>query len=151
MRILTTAVAALLLVTVAQVTKADNSTVLGKWLTKEGKSHVEISRCDAGLCGKVVWLRNPVYPADDERGMAGKKKVDRENPSPGLRDTPILGLTVLKGFKTRNGNVWENGTIYDPENGKTYKCKLTLSNPNQLDVRGYIGFSWIGRTTVWTR
>lgn len=130
---------------------AGDAAILGKWTTKEGKSHVEITQCEAGLCGKVVWLRDPVYPADDKQGMAGKKKIDRENPDPKMRHTPILGLTVLKGFKSNNGKVWEDGTIYDPENGKTYKCKLTLSNPKQLDVRGYIGFSWIGRTTTWTR
>ncbi|KPK12690.1 MAG: hypothetical protein AMJ68_01055 [Acidithiobacillales bacterium SG8_45] len=141
----------MLLFAISMVVQAENTGILGKWVTKEGKSHVEISRCDEGLCGKVVWLRDPVYPADDKQGMAGKKKVDRENPDPELRSTPILGLNVLKGFGTSNGNVWEDGTIYDPENGKTYKCKMTLTNPRQLEVRGFIGFSWIGRTTTWTR
>ena len=145
------AISALLLLNISSMAHADNSGILGKWITREGKSHVEISQCDAGLCGKVVWLRDAVYPADDRQGMAGKKKVDRENPDPKLRSTPILGLNVLKGFRTRNGSVWEDGTIYDPENGKTYKCKMTLTNSKQLDLRGFIGFSWIGRTTTWTR
>ena len=151
MQLKTMTTTGLLLFAVSSLVQADDAGILGKWVTKEGKSHVEITRCDAGLCGKVVWLRDPVYPADDEQGMAGKKKVDRNNPDPKLRDTPTLGLNVLRGFRTRNGNVWEDGTIYDPENGKTYKCKMTLANPKQLDVRGFIGFSWIGRTTTWTR
>ena len=49
------------------------------------------------------------------------------------------------------GNTWAKGTIYDPEDGKTYKCKMTLTDPKTLGVRGYIGISLIGRTTVWTR
>jgi len=131
------------------VTAADG--ILGKWTTDEGKSHVVISKCDAGLCGKVTWLKEPNYPADDDNGMAGKPKIDRENPDPTKQGNSIIGLEVLKGFKTNNDNVWENGTCYDTENGKTYKCKVTLVDPNTLKVRGFIGFSWIGRTTVWTR
>ncbi len=135
----------------AQLAMANDAAILGKWTTKEGKSHIEITRCDAGFCGEVVWLKEPEYPADDKKGMAGKVKIDRENPDPALQRMPIVGLKVLKGFKKNIGNVWEDGTIYDPENGKTYKCKLTLINPNKLNVRGFIGFSLIGRTQTWTR
>ncbi len=141
--------AAVFLVVSATVTADDD--ILGKWTTKDGKSHVVISKCDAGLCGKIVWLKEPKYPADDDGGMAGQTKVDRENPNPELQKKPILGLEFMSGFKTRKGNVWENGTIYDPDNGKTYKCKLTLTDPKTLKVRGFIGFSWIGRTSIWTR
>lgn len=128
-----------------------NDGILGKWTTAEGKSHVVISKCSAGLCGKVVWLKEPNFPADDKKGMAGKTKIDRENPDSKLRKKPIIGLQILSGFKTSNGNVWEDGTVYDPENGKTYKSKMTLVDPKTLKVRGFIGFSWIGRTSVWTR
>ena len=151
MRLQTIAIVGPLFLTLFPLVHAGDADVLGKWITSEGKSHIEIRRCDQGLCGKVVWLRDPVYPADDEKGMAGKKKVDRNNPDPALRNKPILGLNVLRGFRNNSGNVWEHGSIYDPQNGKTYKCKLTLTNPKQLDVRGFIGFSWIGRTTTWTR
>ena len=136
---------------IAPVTVTANDGILGKWITKDGKSHVVISNCNAGLCGKIVWLKEPNYPADDDKGMVGKTKFDRENPDSALRDRPILGLEILRGFKTNKGNVWEDGTIYDPKKGKTYKSNLTLSDPKTLNVRGYIGFSWIGRTSVWTR
>lgn len=144
----------LLLITlffIAHATATANDGILGQWTTAEGKSHVVISKCDAGLCGKVVWLKEPKYPADDDKGMTGKTKIDRENPDPKLRKKPIIGLQILRGFKTNNGNVWEDGTIYDPENGKTYKSKMTLVDSKTLKVRGFIGFSWIGRTSVWTR
>ena len=55
------------------------------------------------------------------------------------------------GFTYEGNSVYDNGTVYDPENGKTYKCIMTLENINSLNVRGYIGFSFIGRTDVWTR
>jgi uncharacterized protein (DUF2147 family) len=61
-----------------------------------------------------------------------------------------MGLDILSGFKFSGGNIWEDGKIYDPKNGKTYSCKMTLEG-NELKVRGYVGFSLLGRTTVWTR
>lgn len=133
------------------ITHADNAAIIGEWTTKEGKSRVNISPCGKALCGKIVWLREPTYPADDKKGMAGQTKVDRENPDPELRKHPTLGLTILSGFTYAGDKVWHDGTIYDPENGKTYKSNLTLAGPKLLKVRGYIGFSWIGRTSEWTR
>jgi uncharacterized protein (DUF2147 family) len=62
-----------------------------------------------------------------------------------------IGITNLLGFTYEGNSVYDNGTVYDPENGKTYKCIMTLENINSLYVRGYIGFSFIGRTDVWTR
>jgi hypothetical protein len=50
-----------------------------------------------------------------------------------------------------NSKKWVDGRIYDPDNGKTYKCKMTLKEGGILHVRGYIGISALGRTTIWTR
>ncbi len=65
----------------------------------------------------------------------------------------IIGMTIAKHLKKSNaGTVYENGEILDPENGKTYKCKMTLSgNGNELEVRGFIGFSLLGRSQLWKR
>ena len=144
------AIAFAILCITSTVVPADE-TILGEWVTEEGKSHVVISECEAGLCGNIIWIKELTYPADDEKGMAGKTRIDRENPDPALQNRPLIGLQFLNGFKAQNDNIWEDGRIYDPENGETYKCKMTLVNPNTLNVRGYIGFSWLGRTTVWTR
>ncbi len=125
--------------------------IVGKWLDGKGKAHIEIYKGDGGkYFGKIVWLKEPAYPADDKKGMAGKTKVDRENPDPAKRNQPILGLLILRDF-VFSGSIWEQGRIYDPENGKDYKCKMTLSTPDTLDVRGFIGFSMFGRTDNWTR
>ena len=129
----------------------ESDAILGEWLTAEGKSKVSIVHCGEKYCGKIVWLKEPTYPADDEDGMAGKTKVDRENKDESLRSQPIIGLEILKGFQYAGDKEWEDGTIYDPQNGKTYACILSLKRPGLLHVRGYIGFSFIGRTTEWTR
>ena len=63
---------------------------------------------------------------------------------------PIEGLIILKGL-TRDGDQWTGGTILDPANGKEYQCTLTLDGTSQLNVRGFIGFSFIGRTQRWKR
>ncbi len=133
---------------------ADPDPLLGMWATDPdaagGEGHVEITRQGDGYLGKLVWLAEPVYPADDPQGMAGQPKVDRENPDPNLRSQPTLGLVVLEGFVRSGPDTWNDGTIYDPNNGKTYKCKLKLKG-DTLKVRGYIGISLFGRTTEWTR
>lgn len=125
--------------------------ILGKWLNGKGTGHIEIYKADGKYFGKIVWLKEPVYPADDRKGMAGRPKVDRENPDPARRTQPLLGLVVLRNFDYTSGDLWEHGLIYDPENGKDYRCKMRLTSPDVLNVRGFIGISLIGRTETWTR
>lgn len=129
----------------------NGNAILGIWVTAGGKSHVEITADNNVYNGRIVWLKQPDYPANDSGGMAGKPKVDRENPDPALRTRPIIGLPLVSGFRYDGDNVWSDGHIYDPESGKTYKCKMTLMPDGSLRVRGYIGISLFGRTTVWTR
>jgi uncharacterized protein (DUF2147 family) len=80
----------------------------------------------------------------------GKPKVDRNNPENSKQNQPIIGLVILKNFRF-DDDEWQEGTIYDPESGKTYDCNLTLKDKNTLRVRGYIGISLFGRTEKWTR
>lgn len=129
----------------------EHDAILGDWTTAEGKSNVNLYLCGAKVCGKITSLKAPTYPADDDKGMAGKPKVDRENPDEKMRSRPLIGSVILKNFDRAEAGLWKNGTIYDPDNGKTYKCKLTLESPKVLKVRGFIGFSFIGRTSKWTR
>jgi len=134
----------------ASLASPSGDQVLGDWLTAEGRSKVTIYRCEQKYCGKITWLKEPVYPASDTQGMAGKPKIDRDNPDPALRSRKLIGLIILEDFRFID-NAYEDGTIYDPKKGKTYSCIITFMDSNTLQVRGYIGFSLIGRTTNWTR
>lgn len=129
--------------------------VVGLWITSGGKSHVKIYRGENGLYyGKIVWLKQPSYPADyDNQKLAGQPKVDVNNPDPSLRDRPVLGMVVLTDFKYyAPDNDWRNGHCYDPQKGETYDCKMWLkpdTNGQTLKVRGFV---WIfHRTETWHR
>jgi len=124
--------------------------ILGSWKTDGGDSKLELFKCGEKICGKIVWLKVPKY-IDSNDGPLGKTKVDRKCPNPALRNRPILGLQVMKGLTATGVSTWENGTCYDPETGKSYKCKMRLSAPNQLELRGFIGISLIGRNFSLTR
>ncbi|HKC69341.1 MAG TPA: DUF2147 domain-containing protein [Bacteroidia bacterium] len=124
--------------TFAQTTNKD--ALIGTWLTGSGKGKVQIYKEGDKYNGKIVWLKEPTYPD-------GKPKVDKNNPDEAQKTKPLLGLNMLKGF-IFDEDKWVDGTIYDPENGKTYSCKITWNN-GKLDVRGYIGISLIGRTDTW--
>lgn len=125
--------------------------IVGVWFNQEKDARIEIYPCGAAYCGRIVWLKEPDYPAGSTEGTPGTPKVDHHNPDSSLRRRPVLGLEIMRGFSFAGGNVWKDGKIYDPKNGKTYSAKIRLLSPHQLDLRGYIGISLIGRTSTWTR
>jgi len=147
--------AAALVLTAAGIARAgDGDAVVGVWATNPdaegGQAHIEIFKDNGTYGGRIVWLEKPEYPPDDDEGMAGQTKVDRRNPDPALRDRPVLGLKMMRGFTYAGGNRWEKGTIYHPVDGKTYECEMTLDDDGTLKVRGFIAVSLLGRTEVWT-
>ena len=129
----------------------DADAIVGRWLNGKGVAIIEVYKADGQYMGKVVWLKEPAYPADDPKGMAGQERVDRENPDPALRRRPILGLAIMRGFVFDGGDSWSKGRVYDPENGKEYRGKMTLASRDVLSLRGYVGISLFGRTEKWTR
>ena len=129
----------------------DSDAIIGKWWNQEKTSQIDIYKQQGKYAGRIVWLKEPVYPADDPKGMAGMPKVDRENPDASQRNQPLLGMVAVWGFTFAGDNVWESGRIYDPRDGKTYKCKMSLKSSGVLDVRGYIGTPLFGKTNTWTR
>jgi uncharacterized protein (DUF2147 family) len=116
--------------------------ILGKWINPSGEGQIEIYKKADRYFGKLVWIKVP----NDEKG---KPKLDIKNPTESLRSRPLLGLELLKDFVFESER-WTDGTIYEPKTGKTYSCNLTLKN-SQLNIRGYIGISLIGRSEVWKR
>ncbi|WP_200465754.1 DUF2147 domain-containing protein [Carboxylicivirga marina] len=124
-----------------------NTKVVGTWLTQDGDSKVEISQNDDGsFTGEIIWLQDPTE--ED-----GSEKLDEHNPDEDLKKRKIMGLKLLKNFQfDEDEEEWNDGTIYDPKSGNTYKCYMWFDgNPNKLQVKGYIGFSLIGKKVSWTR
>ena len=116
-----------------------------KWYNQEKSSKIQIYKAvDGNLYGKIVWLAKPL----NDKGI---NKVDKNNPENSLRNQPLNGLLILRGFKKSSKNmVYEDGTIYDPNSGKTYCGKITLSD-KKLKLRGSIcGFSILGKSSEWT-
>ena len=118
--------------------------VFGKWKTiddvsGEAKSIIDIYERDGKVYGKILKILNEEHKDDVCTECTGKYK-----------DQPIVGLEFLSGLE-KDGGTYEDGKIIDPENGKEYKCYIELEKKDTLKVRGYIGFSLLGRTQYWYR
>ena len=127
--------------------------ILGRWFTDDKGAQVEIYKetngeGEARYFGKLVWFEAPVYEKGDPD--EGQPVRDRENPDESKRDTPLMNYVILKDFSHTDDAEWSDGTIYDPEVGKTYKCTIKLVNDSalpggkRLDVRGVRGRSRTG-------
>ena len=130
---------------------ASGDDILGVWNNQEKDAKIEIRKCGEKYCGSIVWMKEPNYPEGSKEGTPGTPRNDHHNPRPELRSTLIQGLQIVNDFVYAGENRWVDGTVYDPKNGKTYRGKLTLSSPGQLDLRGFIGIPLFGRTTNWSR
>ena len=121
--------------------------VLGFWLTEKGTSQVEIYNAEDGkYYGRISWLEEP--------NEDGKPKMDKENPDEALKSRPIQGLNILKEFVyNEKDKEWEDGRIYDPDNGKTYDCYMWFDDDaNVLYIKGFVmGMRFLGRSTAWKR
>ena len=114
----------------------------GIWLTQAGDAKVRVSRCGAGICGVVVWLREPIDPA------TGKPQVDDKNPNPALAKRPIIGLSLFSAMRPAGPNQW-SGSIYNADDGKVYASKVSVEGPATLKVEGCVGTFCGGEE--WTR
>lgn len=117
----------------------------GVWLTGSGKSHVKLAPCandKKKLCGEIVWLRSP-------KGKDGKPRRDAKNDDKSLRKRPIMGLRVLWDLEYEGKGEWEDGEIYNPEDGESYDAELEEVDANTLKVSGCVWF--ICKTQTWKR
>ena len=115
------------------------SRVSGHWLTAPKDGIIQITVDAAGhLEGRIVGGNHP-----------GLKDV--HNPEPAQRELALRGQVILKGMSYDGDGHWSGGTIYKPDNGKTYKCKIEFEGSDKLEVRGFIGVSLFGITQTWTR
>ncbi|WP_300604497.1 DUF2147 domain-containing protein [Niabella sp.] len=121
---------------IAQPTGADQ--IIGLFVTEGGKGNVRINKAGNQYFGTLIWTNVP-------------DAKDIHNPDKRKRNNKIAGTVILKNFVYTENNVWENGTVYDPESGKTCSGKITLKKNGSLQLRGFVGIAAFGRTTVWQR
>ena len=102
------------------------------------------------MCGIVVALINPKGP--DGKVVAPEAATDYRNENPALRSRKVIGMPLIWGFKaTSDPNTFEDGQIYNGENGKTYSANISLQPDGKLRLRGYVGSPMFGETQLWTR
>ena len=116
--------------------------VSGIWLTQAGDAKVRVSKCGGGICGVIVWLKDPINPA------TGKPQVDDKNPNPSLARRPMIGLPLFMGMQPSGQNRW-SGQIYNADDGNSYASNISVSGPDILKVEGCVGALCGGET--WTR
>ena len=126
------------------VSSYQNNEIEGVWITQDDetgkkKSEVLLYKNQGKLYGKILNL----LLEEDKGKLCVNCKGENKN-------LAIKGMVIVEGLEL-NGKTWEGGTILDPKSGKTYSCYITFENENTLKVRGYIGFSLLGRTQKWIR
>ena len=136
---LTVLLAALLGATAAHAQSADAS---GTWLTQAGDARVKISKCGGGICGVIVWLREPHDTA------TGQPATDSKNPNPALAKRAMIGLPLFSSMQPAGPNKW-SGQIYNADDGSTYASSVSVTSAETLRVEGCVGALCGGET--WTR
>jgi uncharacterized protein (DUF2147 family) len=121
--------------------------IVGTWWNDKKTSKIEIKQENGTFTGTVVYITPEKY-------VNGEPEKDFNNPDPKLKSRSRLGMQILSGLKFKAAdNNWQNGRIYDPDNGKTYDCYSWFDkDPNTLYLKGYVvGIKILGRSTTWTR
>ena len=134
----------IILFTYMLVNSYQTNQIEGVWITQDDetgkkKSEVLLYKNEGKLYGKILNL----LLEEDKGKLCVNCKGENKN-------LAIEGMVIVEGLEL-NGKTWEEGTILDPKSGKTYSCYITFENDNTLKVRGYIGFSLLGRTQKWIR
>lgn len=121
---------------------------VGLWKTisdKDGTPQSEVRIVENGgvVTGKIEKIYRPTFKGDEK---CVECKDDR-------KDQPIIGLEILRGLKKTDGKeMWEGGSVIDPDSGTIYKAKVTpIDGGAKLEMRGFVGFALLGRTQTWVR
>ena len=110
---------------------ADAAEPTGTWLTQNGDARIRVAKCGTSMCGTIVWLRDRIDP------QTGKPQVDDKNSNPALRNRKIIGLRIFS--MPPDGNGGYAGSIYNADDGQSYRSKIVLRSAAQLEVQGCAG------------
>ncbi len=114
------------------------SDILGNYVVPSKDGAIQIYENNGLYYGKIILNKDA-------------SKLDIHNPDKEKQKRKVLGLTILNDFVFNGKNEWEKGSIYDPKNGKTYSCKIIRLENGDLNIRGFIGISLLGRTETFTK
>jgi uncharacterized protein (DUF2147 family) len=123
----------------ALVGTASASDVTGVWRTADSGGRIEINRCGASICGKII----------GGEAAPGQATTDVKNKDAALRNRPLNGLVILKGF-SGGPSEWTGGTIYNPKDGGTYMASVKLAAEDMLQVKGCVA-AMLCQTQTWKR
>jgi uncharacterized protein (DUF2147 family) len=118
--------------------------VQGVWIDAKGDGAVEIGPCGDKLCGRIVWIKDPL-------DKAGKPLVDLYNPEAAKKKRPICGLPIIGDLKRQSDGSWDTGWIYDPNEGKSFDLEVRGLSSDRLQIKGYMGMKFLSETFIWTR
>ena len=125
-------------------TVVQNLSITGKWVTIDDETGKEKSEVTVFIKQNRLYARIDRLLLEEDQGKRCTECKDDK------QGQPIEGMLIINGLEP-DGDIWSDGEILDPANGKYYDCTLKLEDKNTLLVRGYIGFSFIGRTQQWKR
>lgn len=129
---------------IAQANPAD--AIIGDWMTTENMLKVHVYKENGEYKATIVWFQDAHYKCK----MNDCK--DENNPDPALRERKIVGMQVVSGLKyDSEQKIWTGGKIYDSNSGDTYDSVVAMKGANNLYVRGYYLFEWLGRTMEFYR
>jgi uncharacterized protein (DUF2147 family) len=116
----------------------------GAWFIDGTGGAVQIFDCDGLLCGRIIWLRTA-------RDMAGRLTSDKKNPDPAFQQRLLCGLTILQGLKPAGLDQWNSGSLYNPDDGVTYRVSAELRSADVAVARIYLGVPLFGETRTLLR
>jgi uncharacterized protein (DUF2147 family) len=123
--------------------QTSQESIIGTWETDAKDAQMEVFKKGDMYYGKLLW-GDKVVETDGKTSKKDDKNSDKK-----LRTRNIIGIVNLTGLKFKDGE-FTDGKIYDPTSGQTYSCKAWIEN-GKLNLRGFIGFSLLGKTASWRR
>lgn len=120
--------------------------IVGIWYNDIKSTQIEIKNVDGDYRGKIIWLETTT------NSDGSSPRLDEYNPDEDLAKSELLGTTILHNLSWDEASKsWEKGLIYDPNNGKTYRCSCRLGDKGELYLKGFVlGLPWLGRSSTWT-
>jgi uncharacterized protein (DUF2147 family) len=124
---------------------APTSEIAGLWIDHTEQGAVEIKPCGTNMCGYIAWIKKPT-------DAKGQPVADVHNPDRARRTAPLCGLQIIGNLtKPATGARYDQGWIYNPEDGERFSVDVRLKSKDQLEVHGFLGMRFLGETFLWRR